>query len=162
MAQLKAKRTLLAPEPLLDDVRPDYADAFEVGIRDGDPRSAEQAFRDGLGANPGALGFLVLWTHRHVLRFRLGPFASADHAIGWTILRSETDVVLLQADGPLMRGMLLLRRTDRRAVLTTYVFYRHRAARAVWSVVGHAHRAIAPRLMERSARRGFGGECLRG
>jgi len=54
-----------------------------------------------------------------------------------------------------MRGMLLLRRTDERAVLMTYLFYRHRAAGAVWSVVGHVHRAVAPRLMERSARRGL-------
>jgi hypothetical protein len=50
---------------------------------------AEQAFRDGLGAEPGAGGRLVLWIHRHVLRFRLGPFTSSDHVIGWKIVYSD-------------------------------------------------------------------------
>jgi hypothetical protein len=153
----KAKRTHpAAAELLLDDVRPDYADAFEIAVPDGDSRTAEQAFRDALGATPGALGSLVLWAHRQILRFRLGPFAAPDYAIGWKILHAEHDVLVLQADGPLMRGILILRRTDRTAVLMTYLlFHRHRTARAVWSVVGHVHRAVAPRLMERSARHSF-------
>jgi hypothetical protein len=148
-----AKRTHPpAAELLLDDVRPDYADAFEISVPDGDTRTAEQAFRDALGATPGALGSPVLWAHRHVLRFRLGPFAAPGYAIGWKILHTDRDVLALQADGPLMRGLLILRRTDRTAVLTTYLwFHRHRTARAVWSVLGHVHRAVAPRLMERSA-----------
>jgi hypothetical protein len=154
MTPLQAKRTHpAAAELMLDDVRPDYADAFEIAIPEGDSRTAEQAFRDALGATPGARGSLVLWAHRHVLRFRLGPFAAPGYAFGWKILRAEDDVLALQADGPLMRGRMILRRTDRTAVLTTYLwFHRHRTARAVWSVLGHVHRAVAPRLMERSAR----------
>src|SRR6202035_3555933 len=120
MTPLQAKRTHpAAAELMLDDVRPDYADAFEIAIPGGDSRTAEQAFRDALGATPGALGSPVLWAHRHVLRFRLGPFAAPGYAIGWKILHADRDVLALQADGPLMRGLLILRRTDRTAVLTT-------------------------------------------
>ena len=56
-----------------------------------------------------------------------------------------------------MRGELTLRRQDgRRAVLTTRLHYRHKvAARTVWALVGPLHRVVAPRLMERSARRGL-------
>ncbi|MGA8544080.1 MAG: hypothetical protein WB785_02325 [Mycobacterium sp.] len=134
----------------------DYVDSFAVPISDGDMRTAEQAFRDGLGREPGIGGNAVLWIHSHLLRFRLGPYASPEHAIGWTIIRSDHDEIVLQADGPLMRGQLTLRREDgSRAVLTTRVRYHRKiAARAVWLVIGPLHRLLAPQLMQRSARRG--------
>jgi hypothetical protein len=153
MTAPKAKR-IQPPAPDLD-ASADYADAFEIPIGDDDSRTAEQAFRDGLGAEPGAGGRLVLWIHRHVLRFRLGPFTSSDHVIGWKIVYSDPDQFVLSADGSLMRGQLAMsRQADRHAVLTTQLFYRHHAAaRIVWAVVGPVHRAIAPRLIEHSARR---------
>jgi hypothetical protein len=133
----------------------DYTDVFEVPIPDGDLRTAEQLFRDALGNQPGAGGGVVLWIHRHVLRFRLGPHSSTDHLIGWRITHSEPDEIVLTTSGPLMRGELTLRREDgRRATLTTRVHYRHRGARVVWAVVGPLHRMVAPRLMEQVAHRG--------
>src|SRR3984885_11887823 len=102
MTAPKAKR-IQPPAPQLD-ADADYADAFEIRIGEDDSRTAEQAFRDGLGAEPGAGGRLVLWTHRHVLRFRLGPFTSSDHVIGWKIVYSDPDQFVLSADGSLMRG----------------------------------------------------------
>ncbi|MGV0048605.1 DUF2867 domain-containing protein [Mycobacterium colombiense] len=133
----------------------DYVDVFEVPITAGDTRTAEQTFRDGLGDSPGAGGRLVLWIHRHVLRLRLGPARSSGHLIGWPIVRSDPDELVLAVGGPLMRGELTLRRQDgRRAVLTTRLHYRRRiAAPAVWALIGPLHRVVAPRLMRRSARR---------
>ena len=135
--------------------RADYTDVFEVPILHGDLRTAEQAFRDALGDQPGAVGSLVVWIHRHVLRFRLGPYSSPEHVIGWPITHSDPDEIVLATGGPLMRGQLTLQRQDgRRAVLTTRLHYSHKtAARTVWAIVGPLHRALAPRLMERSARR---------
>jgi hypothetical protein len=131
----------------------DYTDAFEAQIRDGDLRTAEEVFRDAAGSRPG----LVFWIHRHLLRFRLGPYTSPTHAIGWTIVRSDHNEIVLAADGALMRGELALRRQDgRRAVLTTRLHYHHKnAARKVWALIGPLHRVIAPRLMEYSARGGI-------
>jgi hypothetical protein len=148
-------RRIRPPAPQLD-ASADYADAFEIRTGEDDSRTTEQTFRDGLGAEPGVIGHLVLWTHRHALRFRLGPFTSSDHVIGWKVVRSDPDQFVLTTDGSLMRGRLVLsRQADRRAVLTTLLFYRHHAtARMVWAVVGPVHRALAPRLMEHSARRG--------
>lgn len=133
----------------------DYVDVFEVPITAGDARTAEQTFRDGLGDSPGAGGRLVSWIHRHVLRLRLGPARSSGHLIGWPIVRSDPDELVLAVGGPLMRGELTLRRQDgRRAVLTTRLHYRRRiAAPAVWALIGPLHRVVAPRLMRRSARR---------
>jgi hypothetical protein len=133
----------------------DYADVFEVPILHGDLRTGEQALRDALGDKPGALGSLVFWIHRHVLRFRLGPYSSPNYVIGWQIMGSDPDEIVLAAGGPLMCGQLTLRRQDgRRAILTTRLQYRHKiAARTVWAMVGPLHRAVAPRLMEQTARR---------
>ncbi|OBE95645.1 DUF2867 domain-containing protein [Mycobacterium sp. 852002-10029_SCH5224772] len=134
-----------------------YVDVFEVPIAAGDARTAEQTFRDALGDTPGTLGKLVFWVHRHVLRLRLGPARSPGHLIGWRIVRSDPDELVLATCGPLMRGELTLRRRDdQRAVLTTRLHYRQKlAARAVWALVGPLHRILAPQLMRRSARRGL-------
>jgi Protein of unknown function (DUF2867) len=132
----------------------DYTDIFEATIPLGDSRTAEQMFRDALGDQPDAGGGIVLWIHRHVLRFRLGPPSSPDHLIGWPIVHSDPDEIVLTTSGPLMRGELTLRRLGgRRATLTTRVHYRRKiAARAVWCAVGPLHRVVAPRLIERAAR----------
>ena len=131
----------------------DYADVFEVPIPPATraPPSRRCATRS--GTEPGAGGGVVLWIHRHVLGFRLGPISSPDHVIGWTIVRSDPRTIVLAANGPLMHGELDLRRQDgRRAVLTTRLHYRHKfTARTVWTLVGPLHRVIAPRLMERAA-----------
>jgi hypothetical protein len=135
----------------------DYVDVFEVPVQSTDSRTAEQAFRDALGQTPGALGAAVLWIHRHILGFQLGPLSSPDHVIGWSITRSDADVIMLAANGPLMHGQLDMRRQDgRRAVLTTRLHYRHKiTGRMVWAVVGPLHRTIAPQLMKRTARIGI-------
>jgi hypothetical protein len=132
----------------------DYTDIFEAAIPHGDSRTAEQMFRDALGHEPDAGGGIVMWIHRHVLRFPLGPPSSPHHVIGWPIAHSDPDEIVLTTSGPLMRGELTLRRLDgRRATLTTRVHYRHKiAARTVWFVVGPLHRVVAPRLMERATR----------
>lgn len=135
----------------------DYVDVFEVPIAVGDARTAEQTSRDALSDTPGALGKLVFWVHRHVLRLRLGPARSPQHLIGWTVVRSDPDELMLATCGPLMRGELTLRRQDhQRAVLTTRLHYRQkRAARTIWALVGPLHRILAPRLMQRGAARGL-------
>jgi hypothetical protein len=134
----------------------DYADVFEVPVQPDDSRTAEQALRDAVGDEPGGGGGLVLWIHRHVLRFHLGPYSSPEHIIGWPITRSDRDEIVLTARGPLMNGQLTLRRHDGRATLTTRLHYRHKiAARTVWALVGPLHRVVAPRLMERGARPGL-------
>jgi len=148
--------TVLDSRAQTGETAADYVDVFEVPIAAGDVRTAEQSFRDGLGDRPGMGGNLVLWIHRNVLRLRLGPSRSSGHLIGWPIVRSDPDELVLATRGPLMRGELTLRRQDgRRVVLTTRLLYRRRvAAWAVWALICPLHRVVAPQLMRRSARRG--------
>jgi len=147
----RARRTSPADEPLGAELRYDYADAFEVNLREGDSRTAERVVRTGLEHASPALGRVVLTVHRHVLRFRLGPVTSPKHIVGWQITTNEPDVLCLKAEGSLLDGMMVARRTDNVARLTTLVTYQRPLARIVWAVVGPVHRKIAPHLMERAA-----------
>ena len=147
-----AARALAGRTQISDDAA-DYVDVFEVPMQPTDSRTAEQALRDALGRTPGAGGAAVLWIHRHILGFHLGPFSSPEHVIGWSITRLDADEIVLAANGPLMHGELDMRLQDgRRAVLTTRLHYRHKfTGRMVWTVVGPLHRIIAPQLMKRTA-----------
>jgi hypothetical protein len=154
MNLLHAVRT----EPLSDDsalrgVKPDYADAFAITLRDNDWRSAEAMFRSAIGPTARVGGTLVYWAHRHLLRFELGQYANGQHMMGWRIAHSTESVVTLSATGPLMDGVLSLRCWDRVAVLSTYLVYRNEAAAVVWRAVGPVHRTLAPRLLENCVRR---------
>ena len=151
--QAKARRASATEEPLGVALRYDYADAFEVSLRDGDNRTAELVVRSGLEHAPAVLGRVVVFAHRHVLRFRLGSVLSPKHVVGWQITTNEPDVVRLEAEGPLINGVMVARRTDENvARLTTFVAYQHPLARYVWVVVGPLHRRVAPYLMQRAAR----------
>lgn len=130
----------------------DYADAFEVTVDGADVRTAEEMLRTGLSRVAPARFSALLLAHRHVLGFRLGPASSPDHVMGWRVVTSEPDLCRLEADGPLMAGTMVARRVDPvTARLTTFVRYRHPAAKVVWAICGPIHRRAAPQLMALSA-----------
>ena len=95
---------------------------------------------------------LIPIVHKYVLRFHLGPPVSPSHMFGWRIVTSTPDVIRLEADGPLIRGILVGRRdSGPTAVLMTYVFYvRPIPARIIWALVGPLHRKAAPYLLKRA------------
>lgn len=139
-------------DPALGGARFDYADCFEVRAVAPEERTPEVLARAALEDMPVALRGLVLVAHRVILRFRLGPLSSAEHVLGWKIVASTPGHVVLEADGPLIRGVMVGRRTEPGVtVLTTFVFYRGRAAPVVWSVVSMLHRRVAPYLLRRAA-----------
>ena len=141
-------------EPLIGNDQYDYADAFEIRLRESDARSAEEFARYALEEAPWPVRGTVWFAHRYVLRLRLGPRASPHHRFGWKILTSQPDVIHLEAVSPLLgRGVIVGRRPDpTRAVITTYVFFRRPAlGRAIWTVTGPLHRSVAVYLLEHAA-----------
>ena len=135
----------------LDSGRTDYSDAFEVRTGNPDPRSAEQLARDALEHAPRLVRSVVLVVHRHVLRFALGPMNSVDHVLGWRVRSADADTIELVADGPLMAGLLVGRKTAPTAVrLETFLTFHERSAARIWSLVGPLHRRIAPVLLKRA------------
>lgn len=147
-------RRVVAADPLIGDDRYDYADAFEVVLDDTDPRTPEALVRAGLEHAPTVLRYAIIAVHRWILRLRLAPTGTGGDVLGWMVTHSYLDVVALQAGGPLLDATMIARRAEpTRAVLTTFVFYRHpMLGKVVWSIVGPVHRAIAPMLLRRAAR----------
>lgn len=146
-----ARRTeVVLPDFLVGSPAYDYADAFEIDLPAAETRSPEQLFRTALD-NASWLERWVPVVHRHMLRFRLVPRSLADHILGWRIVSSDPDVIHLESSGPLIRGVIVGRRTSQSTgVFTTFVFYERRVpARIVWAVAAPLHRRIAPYLLER-------------
>ncbi len=139
-------------EPLIGGARYDYTDAFEIQLDQADGRSPAQLFGAAF-ERARWVRWMVPIVHRHLLRFRLRTSSQPDRILGWRIVSSGADLIHLEADGPLMRGVIMVRRAGpSRVVLTTFVYYRRRAlARIVWAVVGPLHRRVAPYLLERGA-----------
>lgn len=147
------RRPVMADDPLAGSRRYDYADAFEGPLPPGDSHAAEHFFRVGLQQSPLAVRWVVFAVHRYLLGFRLGPLAAPDHLLGWRIVKSEPDVAMLEASGPLLRAVLVGRRVEPASMtLTTYVYYqRPISAHIIWTLVAPLHRRIAPYLIQRTA-----------
>jgi hypothetical protein len=139
----------VVPDFLLGSPEFDYADAFEIGLPAAETRSPEQLFRAALDKASWVQRWVPI-VHRHVLRFRLGPRSSAHHILGWRIVGSDPEAVHLEALGPLIRGVIVGRRTPQSTLaFTTFVFHVDRIpARIVWAATAPLHRGVAPYLLE--------------
>jgi hypothetical protein len=147
----RARRTGV-DEPLIGDARSDYADSFEIVVSGADGRTAEQWLRAGLEEAPVLLRRVIVVAHRHVLGFRLAPPGASDSVLGWRTATARPDAIRLEAEGPLLDGVIVGRRLGTRTVLTTSLRFRRPVpARVVWLCVGPLHRRIAPYLLERAA-----------
>jgi len=133
--------------------RYDYADAFEILVEDPERRSAEDFARLALEQSPWPVRTTIWVVHRYVIGFRLAPRSDPDHVLGWTIVRSEPDVVELEAVSSLLRAVLVAEwRTPATAAITTYLFYRRpAAARAIWKFVRPLHQWVARHLLQHAA-----------
>ena len=156
--RLRAPRAGRVPvpsgEPLIGSDPYDYADAFEIRLRESDARSAEEFARCALEEPLWPVRGTVWIAHRYLLRLRLGPRSSPDHLFGWKILTSQPDVIHLEAVSPLLgRGVIVGRRPDpTRTVVTTYVFFTRPAlGRVLWAVAGPLHRRLVAYLLEHAA-----------
>jgi hypothetical protein len=149
----KARRRSVDTEPLIAQVGGyDYADSFEIDLREPDERAPEQWMRAAIGGAHIAVKTTVGVAWRYLLRFELDSRAPRQ-LFGMPILESTRDVAYMSAGSPLLVGHLIGRREDdTRISLTTALIYKQRRlAAAVWATAGPAHRRIAPYLLERVA-----------
>ena len=139
----------VAPEPWVEPGY-DYADSYELRLARPDSHTAEEWMRTAIGQAHPAVRGLVRFVHGRVARFRLTdePYS----ALGWETVSTVPDAFHIETRGPLLRAEIVARRTsDRTAVATTFLFYRHPLARLLWVVIGPLHRRIAPYLLVRAA-----------
>jgi len=133
-------------------VGPDYAAAWEVTVKDGDRRSAEQWARATFeGAPRPWRAFIVAgWTMG--LGLRLGPRPSPHHVLGWRFVTPEPDEIILQE--PFRSGTAhnVLRVESSKVLLATFVRHETPWGRPLWSSVAPLHHRIVPYLLGRAAR----------
>ena len=133
------------------DAAPSYTDTFEVDAQAVRDRSAEAWMRAVLEGAPRPLRWFIVAGWRMVLGFRLGPPQSLSHILGWPIVTTSPELVVLEQHSALMTARLVLRVTEQEVTWTTYVHYEHAAARAVWAIVGLLHRRIVPYSLRHAA-----------
>jgi hypothetical protein len=151
-ARERAHRVKVSETPPSTLTSRDYADAFEVTRSPTDRRPAEQWARDGFQGMPVMTRRAGLLTHRWILGFQLGPWASPNHIFGWRIVTSEPELLHLEARSTLFNGHMVWRLDHERLVMTTFLRYeKRRAAPAVWAVIGNIHRGGAPHLLDLAA-----------
>jgi hypothetical protein len=131
---------------------PDYVSAFEVDRMPADERTPEQWARAAWEEAPGPLRRLLLAGWTVGLRLRLGPRPAPDHVLGWPIVASTPDVVVLQARSSLMICQNVVRLSGIQARWSTVVRYEKGGARVLWSLAAPVHHRTLPALLNRAAR----------
>lgn len=130
---------------------PDYASTFAVTASQSDARSAEQWIRDTFEGAPRAVRSFVVIGWRYLLGLQLGPPRSPAHVLGWKIVASSPDSIVLEVRSALVTACKVLRVESSRVVTTTFVRYERRAGRAVWSALAPVHHRTEPYLLGRAA-----------
>jgi hypothetical protein len=130
----------------------DYADAFVVEAR---PVRAkpEHWLRVMLEDAPLSTRTALRWAWL-ALGLRLGLDGSTRFVLGWKVLRSTPDHVLVGARSRIgMPAELLLQRREDSLLFDTFVRHENPLARAVWAAIEPGHRRVVPRILEQAARK---------
>jgi Protein of unknown function (DUF2867) len=119
--------------------RVDYADCFAVSVSS--VRPPEEWIRMTVDAMPKL--FLAVRAAHRTLGLPLAPANSADHLIGWDILRSEADNVVLGNAGVLGVGRIIGITSPDTVQLATLLTLNGWRGRALWAVAAPVHRVVA-------------------
>jgi hypothetical protein len=131
----------------------DYEDAFTVRVAAIESRTAEHWIRALLQGAPGHVrhGLQSGWT---AIGLKLGGTPPERFVLGWKILHSEPEFVLLGAASRIgMPAELLLVRQRDSLLFCTFVQQDNQMARAAWAGIEPLHVPIVRRLLEHAARR---------
>ncbi len=88
----------------------------------------------------------MLFGWRFVLRLRLAPREPGTVA-GWTITTTRPDAITLEVESGSIAARKVLLVDEDRLTLTTYVWYRSRLGRLLWSTLAPVHHRVEPLLM---------------
>jgi hypothetical protein len=131
----------------------DYADGFVIEVEDPEARTAEQWAR-AIFDEPSNTLRLRLWSAWRMLGFRLGSPFSKRLVLGWKVLQSNPDHVLLGADSLIgMPAQLLVKREQDALLFDTFVQKNNPVAHVVWASIERQHEWFVPTLMRQFRRR---------
>lgn len=128
----------------------DYASAFRVVTGVAQARSPHEWTRAVFEGAPAPLAVFVRFGWRHVLRLRLSE--SPASVAGWRLTTSDEDSAVLEAESPLLEARNVAFVDDQGLTWATYVRFRGRLGRIVWSVAARLHHIVVPYLLRRAVR----------
>lgn len=123
--------------------RIDYADCFVVPTAT--TRSPEEWVRLAAAAQPALFSFVRV-AHRG-LGLHLAPGGSAAHVIGWDVLRSAEDEVVLGNSGALGTARIVGLTPPGAIVLATVIMFDGLRGKALWRAAGPVHRRVARHVL---------------
>jgi hypothetical protein len=140
-------------EPALRGEPWDYADSFDVLFDEPDDHPAEEWLRAAIEQAGEPMRRLIRLVHRGIVRFDFDEDA-ANGFIGWRQIVAEQDVAAIEADGSLLRAVLVARRhSPTRCTGSTYLFFhKPTASRLMWLVVRPIHVRVERHLLAGAAR----------
>lgn len=138
------------PSPAVAEFGADYWDAFRISSVDGArPSQWAASALSGAEAANRAFGRMVWHT---LMAFELAPRGASDALVGWHVTADTPDRLVLDADGSRTAGRMLFEHVGGDVLWTTMLRHHGRSGAVTWSVLGHAHRALAPRCLEHARR----------
>jgi hypothetical protein len=87
-----------------------------------------------------------------LLGFDLAPRGTPGTLYGWRVTTADQARFVMEADGARMAGRMVFDVEGDAVTWTTLLRFHTLPGRLVWSVAGHAHRAIAPRSLTQARR----------
>lgn len=120
----------------------DYADTFSMPTRT--DASPERWARAMFGDVPSPAQRFI-W--RHLLGLRLMSARSPHAVAGWRIAERDERWIRLETESRLISANLVVRTSERRVALTTFVRYDRGVGRIVWTVLSLVHRRLVPGVL---------------
>ena len=128
--------------------RVDYQDAFATEVTE--ERRPEEWMRLALAGSPGSLKALVRRIQM-TLGFDLQR-PSLEHPLGWSVLRSDSDVCIFGAEGPVGSARLIATTPPGQVVFATQLQFDGARGWLIWPVVAPLHRTVAGLLLRAANR----------
>lgn len=127
----------------------DYEDAYELAAPTASARSTEQWAR-AVFEESGMLAPLLYVGWSLYCRLDLAPRGSREAVLGWRLVVRTHDAVVLDADGSGVHAQLVIWTTLSTLNLSTFVHYKSRAGRLLFTSITPLHRQLVPYLLTRA------------
>lgn len=128
---------------------PSYTVSFAVPVTK--TRTPEQWARAVFEAVSAGMRWYLRIGWKYGLWLNLGPRSSPEHIAGWRILDSTSQVIILEAESPLLVAHNVIQVGNDFVRLTTSVRYERRLGRVLWSVAAPLHVRTIPHLMRHAS-----------
>ncbi|GCD93266.1 DUF2867 domain-containing protein [Embleya hyalina] len=128
----------------------DYGDVFTLATEAATDATPEQWARAMFGDVPGT-GERLIW--RGLLGLRLTHGRSPDTVAGWRVAERGPDWIRLATASPSLTADLVVRTSEGRVSLATFLRYERTPGRLIWPPLSAVHRRLVPGVLRDAASR---------